>query len=69
LNPDSAWVTQQARNLTMVLPEEGRSLKFLIHDRDTKFSGPFDEVFRSEGMTIVLTPSGLRTPTRSANDG
>ncbi len=64
LNPDSAWVTQQARNLTMVLPEEGRSLKFLIHDRDTKFSAPFDEVFSSEGMTIVLTP--IRAPNANA---
>ena len=40
-NPDSGWVTQQARNLTMALQEEGRSPRFLIHDRDTKFSGPF----------------------------
>jgi putative transposase len=39
-NPDSAWVTQQARNLSMTLQEEGRSPRFLIHDRDTKFTGP-----------------------------
>ena len=46
-NPDSAWVTQQARNLAM----DGRldDGRFLIHDRDAKFSGPFDEVFRTEG--------------------
>nr|MDP9343596.1 helix-turn-helix domain-containing protein [Actinomycetota bacterium] len=64
LNPDSGWVTQQARNLTMALQEEGRSPRFLIHDRDTKFSGPFDEVFRSEGMRIVLTP--IRAPNANA---
>lgn len=63
-NPDSAWVTQQARNLAMVLQEEGRSPRFLIHDRDTKFTGPFDEVFRSEGMRIVLTP--IRAPNANA---
>lgn len=63
-NPDSAWVTQQARNLAMALQEEGRSLRFLIHDRDSKFSGPFDEVFRSEGMRIVLTP--IRAPNANA---
>jgi putative transposase len=63
-NPDSAWVTQQARNLTMALQEEGRSPRFLIHDRDTKFSGPFDDVFRSEGLRIVLTP--IRAPNANA---
>ncbi len=50
-NPDSAWVAQQARNLTMALQEEGRSPTLLIHDRDSKFTGPFDEVFRSEGRS------------------
>jgi putative transposase len=48
-------MTQQARNLDMALQEEGRSPRFLIHERDAKFSGPFDEVFRSEGMKILLT--------------
>jgi len=39
-NPDSEWVAQQGRNLAMALQEEGRSMRFLIHDRDTKFTGP-----------------------------
>jgi putative transposase len=52
-NPNSAWLTQQARNLAMVFQEEGRSPRFLIHDRDTKFTGRFDEVFRSESMSFV----------------
>jgi transposase InsO family protein len=63
-NPDSVWVTQQARNLAMGLQEEGRSPRFLIHDRDTKFTGSFDEVFRSEGLGIVLTP--IRAPNANA---
>jgi putative transposase len=62
--PDSAWVTQQARNLVMALRDEGRSLRFLIHDRDTKFSGSFDEVFRSEGVKAILTP--IRAPNANA---
>jgi putative transposase len=62
--PDSAWVTQQARNLAIALREEGRSPKFLIHDRDSKFSGPFQEVFRTEGMRIILTP--IRAPNANA---
>jgi putative transposase len=63
-HPDSAWVTQQGRNLAMALQDEGSSLRFLIHDRDTKFTGTFDEVFRSEGMRIVLTP--IRAPNANA---
>jgi transposase len=63
-HPDSAWVTQQARNLTMTLSEEGRSPTFLIHDRDTKFTGAFDEVFRVEGMRIVVAP--IRAPNANA---
>jgi putative transposase len=50
----------------MTLQEEGRSPRFLIHDRDARFTDAFDEVFRSEGMRIVLTPIRSRTPTRSA---
>jgi hypothetical protein len=46
--------------LKVSLQEEGRSPRFLIHDRDTKFTGPFDVVFRSEGMRIVRTP--IRAP-------
>jgi transposase len=33
-NPNGAWVTQQARNLLMVLSERGRRLGFLVRDRD-----------------------------------
>jgi putative transposase len=55
-NPDGAWVTQQARNLVMQLGEQTRSFGLLIHDRDTKFSRSFDEVFRSEGIEVIRTP-------------
>src|SRR3990170_2046132 len=41
-NPDGAWVAQQARNLTFHLDEREDPLRFLIHDRDAKFCGPFD---------------------------
>ena len=62
--PDSAWVTQQARNLAMAFQEEECSPRFLIHDRDSEFTGPFDEVFRSQGTRIVLTP--IRAPNANA---
>ncbi len=61
-NPTSAWVTQQARNLGFDFSEQG--VRFLIRDRDSKYSGPFDEVFRSEGIRIVKTP--VRAPKANA---
>ena len=55
-NPDSAWVTQQARNLTWDLQEQDTAFRYLIHDRDSKFARSFDQVFESESCEIVLTP-------------
>ena len=57
-NPTGEWVTQQARNLGLDFSDQG--VRFLIRDRDSKYSGPFDEVFRSEGIRIVKTP--VRAP-------
>jgi putative transposase len=57
-NPTGAWVTQQARNLGLDFSDQG--VRFLIRDRDSKYSGPFDKVFRSEGIRIVNTP--VRAP-------
>jgi putative transposase len=55
-NPNAAWVTQQARNLLLVLEEQGPRMRFLLRDRDAKFCRSFDDVFRSQGADIVLTP-------------
>jgi hypothetical protein len=55
-HPDLTWVTQQGRNLSMDLDGRSPPVRFLIHDRDSKFSSPFDEVFRSEGARVILTP-------------
>jgi putative transposase len=61
-NPTGAWVTQQARNLSFTnLLERTR---FLVHDRDSKFSAAFDEVFRSEGVKVMRTP--VRAPQANA---
>jgi len=55
-HPDSGWVTQQARNLALDLDDRSTAIRFLIHDRDTKFSRAFDAVVRSEGARVILTP-------------
>jgi transposase InsO family protein len=54
-NPTAGWVAQQARNLLMDLGERAGSFKFMIRDRDSKFTALFDEVFRAEGIKVVLT--------------
>jgi transposase InsO family protein len=62
-NPTGAWVTQQARNLSFTgLLERTR---FLIHDRDSKFSAAFDEIFRSEAIKVIHTP--IRAPKANAH--
>ena len=55
-NPSGAWVTQQARNLLLVLSERGRRVRFLLRDRDAKFTRTFDDVFGSNGAELLLTP-------------
>jgi transposase InsO family protein len=61
-NPTGEWVTQQARNLGLDFTDGG--VRFLVRDRDSKYSGSFDEVFRSEGIRIVRTP--VRAPKANA---
>src|SRR6266487_2536343 len=63
-NPDSAWVSQQARNVAMDLDDRGVSLRFLLRDHDAKFTRSFDEVFRSEGGQVLRTP--IRAPKAKA---
>ena len=55
-NPTGEWVAQQARNLMAELGERSNRFRFLIRDRDTKYTGVFDAVFKSEGIEVLLTP-------------
>jgi putative transposase len=63
-NPDGRWVTQQARNLVIDLEDE-HPFRFLIHDRDTKFSRAFDEIFRTQAIEVIRTP--IQAPNANAH--
>ena len=63
-NPTGQWVTQQARNLFMTMRHRLSARRFLICDRDTKFSAAFNEVFTSEGLRVIRTP--VRAPQANA---
>jgi putative transposase len=63
-NPDGHWVTQQARNLLLMLGERGGQPYFLLRDRDAKLSRSFDDVLRSEGAEVLVTP--VRAPRANA---
>jgi putative transposase len=55
-HPTGAWVAQQARNLLMDLDGQVECFRYLIRDRDTKFSAAFDAVFTAAGIEVVKIP-------------
>jgi putative transposase len=59
------WVAQQARNLLVALGDRAAAFRFLIRDRDTRFTRAFDDVWRSTGAEIICTP--IRAPNANAN--
>jgi hypothetical protein len=60
-NPSGEWATQQARNIIETLTSRPGPPRFLIHDRDSKFTAAFDG-----GVPLRSDPghpdTGTRTP-------
>ena len=54
--PTAEWVTQQARQLTWSLTDRPEPVRYVIRDRDQKFTDSFDEVFRSAECEVIRTP-------------
>jgi putative transposase len=55
-HPTGAWVTQQARNFLMALDDRAEAIRFLVRDRDTRFTDSFDAVFAGPGIAVLNTP-------------
>jgi putative transposase len=57
-------MAQRARNLAWTLSERATPVRYLIRDRDSKFTRAFDEIFNSQGIRIIRTP--VRAPKANA---
>ena len=62
--PTGEWTTQAARNLLMDLGERATSVKFLLRDRDSRFTKAFEAVFAGDNIRILT--SSPRAPRANA---
>jgi putative transposase len=63
-HPTGSWTAQQTRNLLMDLGDRAGRFKFLIRDRDSKFTTAFDDVLTGNGTRVIRTP--VRSPRANA---
>jgi putative transposase len=63
-HPSGLWVAQQARNMVVSLGDQTTAWRFLIRDRDSKFTNVFDNVWCSTGGEVICTP--VRAPNANA---
>jgi len=59
-HPTGAWTAQQARNLLMDLGERAARFRFLIRDRDGKFTAASGQVLAGNGAQVIKAP--VRSP-------
>jgi transposase len=59
-HPTAAWVAQAARNLAMDIQDAGCQAKYLLRDRDGKYTALFDIILADAGIAVVL--SGVQVP-------
>jgi transposase InsO family protein len=65
LSPDVSWMKQMARNMTMAGEGILNGCRYLLHDRDAKFSAGFDDILRSAGIEPLVLPP--RSPNLNAH--
>ena len=58
------WIAQQARNLAAILDDDATAVRFLIRDRDSKFTRAFDDIWRAVGAEVIRTP--IQAPNANA---
>ncbi len=63
-HPTAAWTSQMARNLVMDLQEAGTTVKYLIRDRDSRYTASFDAVLADSGIATIT--AGIRVPRMNA---
>jgi putative transposase len=63
-NPTGVWIAQQARNLAAALDDDATAVRFLIRDRDRKFTRAFDAIWRAAGAEVIRTP--IQAPNANA---
>ncbi|GAA1138136.1 integrase core domain-containing protein [Streptomyces javensis] len=59
-HPTARCTVQQARNPAMAMGCRMDSLRFLLHDRDRKYTCAFDADFQADDVEILLSPPGAR---------
>ncbi|MGW0633726.1 integrase core domain-containing protein [Streptomyces sp. NPDC002758] len=64
-HPTAQWTVQQARNLAVDLGVRLESLRFIVRDRDGKYTDSFDAVFESETIEVLRTAP--RSPRMNAH--
>ena len=59
-HPKASWVEQHAWNFSMHLQDRGETDRYILHDRDRKYTAKFDAILKSDGIKPVRLP--VRAP-------